>query len=62
MASDANTRGIARIIVRDQDGSGEKHVGMATDIDSRHVLTCCHVLNDALKRMNRLDPTAPLTE
>ena len=62
MASDANTRGIARIIVRDQDGSGEKHVGMATVIDSRHVLTCCHVLNDALKRMNRLDPTAPLKE
>ena len=54
-----NTRGIARIIATGPDGSGEKHVGMAIVIDVRHVMTCCHVLNDALARTNRLDPASP---
>ena len=54
-----NTHGIARIIATGPDGIGEKHTGMAIVIDVRHVMTCCHVLNDALARTNRLDSASP---
>ena len=39
-------RGIARIVALAE--TSEKHVGMAIVVDDRHVITCCHVLNDAL--------------
>src|SRR6478609_3945406 len=55
-----NTQGIARIVVAIEAGDcADRHVGMAIVIDERHVMTCCHVLNDALGRASRLDPTPP---
>ena len=59
MAFSSNTHGIARIIQPMPDGRGENHVGMAFVVGPRHVMTCCHVLNDALGRQNRLDPERP---
>jgi hypothetical protein len=56
-----NTLGIARIVKAGPDGIGEIHVGMAIITDARHVLTCCHVLNDALDRKDRLDHEQPPT-
>jgi hypothetical protein len=35
---------------------------MALILGSQHVMTCCHVLNDALGRQNRLDPERPPPE
>lgn len=57
-----DTLGIARIVKAGPDGIGEVHVGMAFIADARHVVTCCHVLNDALNRTVRLDPEWPPTE
>ncbi|MFI5456283.1 MAG: trypsin-like peptidase domain-containing protein [Isosphaerales bacterium] len=62
MSFSSNTCGIARIVKTTPDGMAEKHVGMAFIIDARHVMTCCHVLNDALGRENRLDPETPPPE
>jgi hypothetical protein len=59
MEFSGNTHGIARIVQPTADGRGEKHVGMAVVLGPRHVMTCCHVLNDALGRQNRLDPERP---
>jgi tetratricopeptide (TPR) repeat protein len=58
-----NTCGIARIVRHDTEGcAGEKHIGMAFVIDPQHVMTCCHVLNDALRRPDRSDRTQPLSD
>lgn len=57
-----NTRGIARIVIPGLNGLAEKHVGMGFLIGPRHLMTCCHVLNDALGRPNRLDPEKPPAE
>jgi len=62
MAPPIYARGIARIVALTE--TGEKHVGMAIVVDDRHVMTCCHVLNDALnavrsEKRDRLDPTRP---
>jgi hypothetical protein len=35
---------------------------MAFVVGPRHVMTCCHVLNDALNRKNRLDPEMPTAD
>lgn len=35
---------------------------MAIVVDDVHVVTCCHVLNDVLRRKNRLDPESPPSE
>jgi hypothetical protein len=49
MDTAANTQGIARIVVRDESrNSPERHIGMAIVVDDRHVMTCCHVVNQAL--------------
>jgi len=53
--------GIARIVMSAADGTDELHVAMASVIDARHVMTCCHVLNDSLRRRDRLDPESPRT-
>ncbi len=52
-----NSCGIARIVRRIEETWS--HVGMAIAVDSRHVLTCGHVINDALQRKIRLDPALP---
>ncbi|HYH64351.1 MAG TPA: serine protease [Urbifossiella sp.] len=52
------TDGIARIVVVTPAGA-ERHVGTAIVVDDRHVMTCCHVVNDALGRNHRLDPARP---
>lgn len=62
MAPPIYARGIARIVALTE--TGEKHVGMAIVVDDRHVMTCCHVLNEALnavrsEKRDRLDPTRP---
>ena len=62
MSLSSNTHGIARIVKPAPDGTSEKHVGMACIVDVRHVITCCHVVNDALGRRNRLDPEKPSAE
>ncbi len=54
-----NTQGIARIVKLKLDEPGDTHVGMAFIAGARHVITCCHVLNDALGRENRLDTEKP---
>jgi hypothetical protein len=59
MAVSSNTRGIARIVKLTADGLAEKHVGMAFIVGRQQVMTCCHVLNDALDRKDRLDPQRP---
>jgi tetratricopeptide (TPR) repeat protein len=62
MTPSPNTRGIARIVRADPGGAEETHIGMAFVVDSRHVMTCCHVVNDALGRRDRLDPAQPPSE
>ena len=57
-----NNRGIARIVKPGPDGLGEMHVGMAFVVGARHVMTCCHVLNDALGRRIAFDPERPPAE
>src|SRR5687767_11637721 len=42
--------GIARIFVSEESGVERKHAGMGIVVDPYHILTCCHVLNDALRR------------
>jgi hypothetical protein len=62
MPNTPDTLGIARIVKLGPDGGGETHVGMAIIVDQRHVMTCCHVVNDALGRSVRLDPERPSPE
>src|SRR5437660_1379833 len=59
MTSSSNARGIARIVRPAPDGVGERHIGMAFVVGARHVMTCCHVVNDALARKERLDREPP---
>jgi HEAT repeat protein len=61
MTSSPNACGIARIVSAAPGGAGEKQIGMAFVVDSRHVMTCCHVVNDALGR-DRRDPAQPPSE
>lgn len=58
MPFSVNTRGIARIVMPAAGGVREKHLGMAFVVDNRRVMTCCHVVNDALGR-DLLDPEQP---
>ncbi len=58
MPAPRNALGIGRIVVPGPDNIGEKHIGMAIILGMRHVMTCCHVLNDALSRQ-RLEPERP---
>ena len=46
--ADMRYAGIARLI---KSGTVDEHVGMGVAVDRRHVLTCAHVVNDALSRL-----------
>jgi hypothetical protein len=61
MSRSSKTTAIARIVM-DSGHGVEEHAGMAIVVDDRHVMTCCHVLNDAMRRTNRLDPVRPSAE
>jgi hypothetical protein len=58
VTSTSKPSGIARIVLSSPSGT-ERHIGMAIIVDDQHVMTCCHVLNDALGRRSRLDPERP---
>src|SRR5208337_752791 len=46
--ADMRYAGIARLI---KSGTVDEHVGMGVAVDRCHVLTCAHVVNDALSRL-----------
>ncbi len=53
-----NTHAIARIVYRSQVAKQGRHVGTAIIVGPRHVMTCCHVINDEIGR-DRLEPPPP---
>ena len=59
MPPSPNTRGLACIVKADQAGATEKHIGTAFVVDSRHLMTCCHVVNEALDRKDRFEKVKP---